>query len=109
MYAIRSYYAKGELSIAGQPTKLGNLSIVDPALATLLTLLVRYPNDAKLPDQTTIRTALQDAVSYLNDRRGRATRSDRVCGTYNFVRNNLSFFTIGSRLDFGDFILSFYP
>lgn len=59
--------SKGELSIAGQPTKLGNLSIVDPALATLLTLLVRYPNDAKLPDQPAIQDALQIGVTDLND------------------------------------------
>ncbi|MEJ2199622.1 MAG: hypothetical protein P8X63_01200 [Desulfuromonadaceae bacterium] len=58
---------KGELAIADQPTRLGSLSIVDPALATLLTLLVRYPNNVQLPNQTAIQTALQTAVSYLND------------------------------------------
>lgn len=58
---------KGEISIAGQPSKLGNLNIVDPALATLLTLVVRYPNNLQLPNQPAIQTALQDAVSYLND------------------------------------------
>ena len=59
--------AKGELSIAGTPTQLGALTIVDPALATLLTVLVRYPKDAKIPDQGAMRTALQTAVSYLNE------------------------------------------
>jgi uncharacterized phage protein gp47/JayE len=59
--------AKGELAIAGTPTQLGTLTIVDPALATLLTLLLRYPNDRKIPDQAALQAALQAVVSYLND------------------------------------------
>jgi uncharacterized phage protein gp47/JayE len=59
--------AEGELTIAGTPTQLGALTIVDPALATLLTVLVRYPKDAKIPDQGAMQTALQAAVSYLNE------------------------------------------
>jgi Baseplate J-like protein len=59
--------AKGELKIKDIPTQLGTLTIVDPALATLLTVLVRYPKDAKIPDQGAIQSALQAAVSYLNE------------------------------------------
>ncbi len=59
--------AKSELAIAGTPTQLGALTIVDPALATLLSVLVRYPKDAKIPDQGAMQTALQAAVSYLNE------------------------------------------
>ncbi len=58
---------KGKLNIAGQPTQLGNLSVVDPAIATLLTLVVRYPNSETLPDQPALHAALQETVSYLND------------------------------------------
>jgi hypothetical protein len=57
---------KGELSIAGQPTRLGNLKIVDPALATLLSLLVRYPNNVQLPNQPALQAALEEDLSHLN-------------------------------------------
>jgi hypothetical protein len=62
--------AKGELAIAGTPTRLGNVTLVDPALATLVAVAVRYPRDARIPDQAAVQAALQAAVSYLNDLNG---------------------------------------
>ena len=59
--------AKGELAIAGTPTQLGTLNIVDPALATLLNMVVRYTTDQKIPDQAAIQSALQTGANYLNE------------------------------------------
>lgn len=59
--------AKGELAIAGTPTQLGTLTLVDPALATQVTLQLRYPKDAAIPAQAAIQSALEAALGYLND------------------------------------------
>jgi uncharacterized phage protein gp47/JayE len=59
--------AKGELAIANTPTRLGTLNLVDPALATLLTLVVRYTTAQKIPDQGAIQSALQTVINYLNE------------------------------------------
>lgn len=58
--------AKGELAIAGQPTRLGQLNLVDSALASQLTLRVHYSNNVAIPDQTAMQMALQEVVSQLN-------------------------------------------
>lgn len=57
--------AQGVLTIEGKPTRLGTLTLVDPALPTLVTLLVRYPNDAKIPNQAALQSALSEAAAYL--------------------------------------------
>lgn len=58
--------ARGVLDLADKTTRLGNLKLVDPALATQLMLLLRYTNDVALPDQGAIQAALQSAVAHLN-------------------------------------------
>ncbi len=59
---------RGQLQLSGRGTRLGALKMVDPSLATRLVATVRFPQDAPgIPDQATIRSALQDAVSYLNE------------------------------------------
>lgn len=60
--------ANAKLSIEGMTTRLGSLTIVDPALATVLTVAVRHPRDQDLPDKTAIQDALQSTVTYLNER-----------------------------------------
>jgi len=57
----------GLLQIGGFPTVLGDLQIADPALATLLSVVVTHPQDAAPPDVPAIRTAVGDAITYLND------------------------------------------
>lgn len=58
--------ATSTLALATQPTELGDIRISDPALATGLTLAVRYPRSAPLPDQAQITTAVEAAVASLN-------------------------------------------
>lgn len=63
---------KGEIGVAGKPTQLGTLTLVDPALATELALIVRFPrkqpdnSDTAIPDQAALQGALQLAITYLN-------------------------------------------
>ncbi len=63
---------KGEIGVAGKPTQLGALNLVDPALATELALTVRFPrkkadnSDTAIPDQGALAGALQLAITYLN-------------------------------------------
>lgn len=63
---------KGEIGVAGKPTQLGALNLVDPALATELALTVRFPrkkldnSDTAIPDQGSLQAALQLAITYLN-------------------------------------------
>jgi uncharacterized phage protein gp47/JayE len=59
--------AKGELDIAGTPTRLETLGIVDPALATLLSVVVRHTTEQKIPNQAAIQSALQTGINYLNE------------------------------------------
>lgn len=59
--------AAGTLLLASQPTRLGELSITDPSLSTGLTLSVRYPRDAAIPDAAAISSAVEAALAYLND------------------------------------------
>jgi hypothetical protein len=58
--------AGGKLALAGQVTRLGTLTLVDPALPTTAHLTVRYPNDAAIPDQAALQAALEQAATYLN-------------------------------------------
>ncbi len=65
---------KGEIGVAGKPTQLGALTLVDPALATELALTVRFPrkkpdnSDTAIPDQAALAAALQLALTYLNSK-----------------------------------------
>ena len=59
--------AAGELKIKDFPTELGALRIVDPALATLLSVVVRHRRDQELPNRALIQAALQSAASYLSE------------------------------------------
>lgn len=56
----------GVLRLAAEPTELGTLRIVDPALATTLTLVVRYPRAAAIPDEGKLGTAVEAAIATLN-------------------------------------------
>lgn len=56
-----------ELNVAGTPTQLGTLNLIDPALATTLSAVVRFPKDAVIPEKAAIEAALRKAVSYLNE------------------------------------------
>jgi uncharacterized phage protein gp47/JayE len=66
--------AKGEIGVAGKPTQLGALTLVDPALATELALTVRFPrkkpdnSDTAIPDQAALAAALQLGLTYLNSK-----------------------------------------
>lgn len=58
--------AAGTLALATLSTELGDIRISDPALATGLTLVVRYPRSATIPDQAQISAAVEAAVGSLN-------------------------------------------
>ena len=59
--------AAGVLQLASQPTRLGQMAITDPALSTGITLAVRYPRDAAIPDQAALSSAVEAALAHLND------------------------------------------
>ncbi len=57
----------GALKIAGQATVLDEIQIVDPALPTLLSVTVGYPEGADAPDEAAIRQKLANTtLPYLN-------------------------------------------
>lgn len=56
----------GRIALAGLSTQLGTLKLHDPALATGLTLVVRYIRTQALPDQAALQAALEAAVAALN-------------------------------------------
>lgn len=58
--------AGGKLNLEGMVTQLGSLTLVDNALPTQLHVTVRYPNNAGIPDQTAIQTALEQTAAYIN-------------------------------------------
>jgi hypothetical protein len=58
--------ASGEIEIAGFPTVLGELHVADPNLPTLLNGVIGYPAAADPPDLPKVRSALDQALSYLN-------------------------------------------
>jgi hypothetical protein len=59
--------ATGTLAIAGTPTRLGTLTLLDPALASELRVLVRHPRDAAIPVRASVEAAFAAALSYLNE------------------------------------------
>ena len=58
--------AAGLLALGGKTAELGELRIVDPALATGLTLAVRYPRGEPIPDQAKLAAAVEAAIAVLN-------------------------------------------
>ncbi len=58
--------AAGLLALGGKTAELGELRIVDPALATALTLAVRYPRGEPIPDQAKLAAAVEAAIAVLN-------------------------------------------
>ncbi|MDX9885499.1 baseplate J/gp47 family protein [Thauera sp.] len=58
--------AAGILALGGKTAELGELRIVDPALATGLTLAVRYPRGEPIPDQAKLAAAVEAAIAVLN-------------------------------------------
>jgi baseplate J-like protein len=58
--------ASSTLKLATQPTELGEIRISDPALATGLTLAVRYPRGEPIPDQAALGSAVEAALASLN-------------------------------------------
>jgi hypothetical protein len=58
--------AKGTIALAAVATELGTVRINDPALATGLTLVVRYLRAQPIPDQAALQAAVEAAVGSLN-------------------------------------------
>ena len=57
----------GVIDIADIPKQLGELTITDPNLPTVLHASVVFPADAASPDQTRIEAALAEDIAYLNE------------------------------------------
>jgi hypothetical protein len=57
----------GTLAIAGTPTRLGTLTLLDPSLASELRVLVRHPRDAAIPVRSSVEAAFAAALAYLNE------------------------------------------
>lgn len=56
----------GVIDLAGQPTRLGELTLADSNLPTGFDVLINYPSDVAVPNQGEIETALSQMVAYLN-------------------------------------------
>ncbi|WP_020408672.1 baseplate J/gp47 family protein [Hahella ganghwensis] len=57
----------GIISLANNPTELGDLTITDPNLPTVLQVSVSFPKNFDSVDQTQIETALTEDIAYLNE------------------------------------------
>jgi uncharacterized phage protein gp47/JayE len=57
----------GVLSIAGEPTVLGELQIADPGLPTRVAVIISHPESADPPNIPQIETGLSAELAYLND------------------------------------------
>ena len=68
----------GEIAIAGFPTTLGELHIADPALPSLINVVVRFPEDADAPDAPQIEAAVEAMISYLNTTNASDSTSEPV-------------------------------
>ena len=58
--------ARGVIALATLSTELGEVRIADPALATGLTLVVRYHRGQAIPDQAGLQAMVEAAVASLN-------------------------------------------
>ena len=58
--------ARGLIALATQSTELGEVRIADPALASTLTLVVRYHRAQTIPDQAALQAAVEAAIASLN-------------------------------------------
>ena len=58
--------ARGVIALASIATELGEVRISDPALASGLTLVVRYHRGQAIPDQAALQKAVEAAVASLN-------------------------------------------
>lgn len=58
--------AAGRIALAELSTELGEVHIDDPALATTVTLVVRYHRDLTIPDQALLQQQVEAAVASLN-------------------------------------------
>jgi hypothetical protein len=56
----------GLLQVGGFPTALGELTLADPNLPTVVSLLATFPSDQAPPDRTAIEAALAAALGYLS-------------------------------------------
>ncbi len=73
--------AAGRILLADLSTELGDVQIDDPALATTLTLVVRYHRGLAIPDQAALQQQVEAAVASLNALAGQddaAYDADRV-------------------------------
>jgi len=59
--------AAGIISLAGLPTTLGELNIVDSNLPTEVAVVINFPPAAAIPVQADVEAALSEALAYLND------------------------------------------
>jgi len=55
----------GQLTLSGTPKKLGQLTLVDPALATQLGVSVRYTKDVAIPNQAALQAAFSEVAAFL--------------------------------------------
>ena len=68
--------AEGLLQLKGNPTRLGAFTVTDPALATGVTLVVRYTRDVAIPDAAKLKPALEETLAYLNELAAKADPAD---------------------------------
>ena len=68
--------ADGLLALKGNPTRLGAFTVTDPALATGVTVVVRYTRDIAIPDAAQLKPAVEEALSYLNELAAKADPAD---------------------------------
>lgn len=58
--------SKGTLALASFPTVLGTLQLTDANLPTQMSVVIQFPATADIPDETSIRQAINTLLSYLN-------------------------------------------
>jgi len=56
----------GKLALAGFPTALGTIDLIDPGLPTRVAVVVSFPQSAEIPDETVMKQAMTTAITYLN-------------------------------------------
>src|SRR5690606_14415404 len=62
----------------GFPTTLGELHIADPALPSLINVVISFPEEADAPDAPQIEAALETMISYLNTANAGETATEAV-------------------------------
>lgn len=79
----------GLIAIANTPTELGELTITDPNLPTVLQLTVSFPKNLASPDKALMEAALTEDIAYLNELN--AVEIDAGTAPAELARRQLSF------------------